>query len=172
MVGLTPRQTYSQGKSPRVHWLGGWVGNTPGLDVSEKRKNSLHLPGFLSRIVQTISGLIRYTICNCYTYLMAKLLPTWQSVRNPAHWETNWTHYQCKDTTTTPSTLTLGNRSVCSFTYLLNEKSSLYVSIICHKFHVMTSEHESAIGSRFSLTIKCAFSFNYHNIKFKNEGQR
>jgi len=72
---------------------------------------------------------------------------------------------------TTLYTLTPGNLSVCSFTYMFNETSSLYVSIIYHKFHVMISEYENATGLRFSLTIKCALSFNYYNTDFKNGGQ-
>jgi len=45
------------------------------------------------------------------------------------------------------------------------------LSIIYHKYKVMISENERAIGLRLSLTIKCALSFSYHNTNLKNEEQ-
>jgi len=62
-------------KEPQVTLARRLSGKHTRSGVSEKRKILLHLPGFLTRIVQPISSLIRYMICNCYRCLMAKLLP-------------------------------------------------------------------------------------------------
>jgi hypothetical protein len=45
VVSFTPRPLYPWGKSPGVHWRGGWVDTQVGLDDLEKRK-LLTLPGF------------------------------------------------------------------------------------------------------------------------------
>jgi len=38
VVRFTPRPLYPQGKNPRTHWLGGWVGSRAALDVAVKGK--------------------------------------------------------------------------------------------------------------------------------------
>jgi hypothetical protein len=48
VVRFTPRPIYPQGKSPGIHWIGGWVGPVTGLDDVEKRK-FLILPGLQLR---------------------------------------------------------------------------------------------------------------------------
>jgi hypothetical protein len=48
VVSFTPRPLYRQGKSPRTHWIGGWIGFIAGLDDVEKRK-FLALPGLKLR---------------------------------------------------------------------------------------------------------------------------
>jgi hypothetical protein len=37
MVGFTPLPLYPQGKSPYIHWIGGWVGHRAVLDAVVKR---------------------------------------------------------------------------------------------------------------------------------------
>jgi hypothetical protein len=44
VVRVTPRPLSSRGKSPRTHWIRGWVDPRAGLDDVEK-KNVLTLPG-------------------------------------------------------------------------------------------------------------------------------
>jgi hypothetical protein len=37
MVSFTPRLLHSQGKIPRSHWIGSWMGPRTGLDAAAKR---------------------------------------------------------------------------------------------------------------------------------------
>jgi hypothetical protein len=39
LVNFTPRRHYPRGKNPSMHWIGGWVGPTAGLDVSKSKLN-------------------------------------------------------------------------------------------------------------------------------------
>jgi hypothetical protein len=51
---------FTQGMSPDIHWIGGWVGPSAGLDVVEKRE-FLTLPGLELRpsVFQPVAS--RYT---------------------------------------------------------------------------------------------------------------
>jgi hypothetical protein len=49
----------SQETDPGIHWIGGWVGLRAGLDVIEKRKHFLSLPGIEPQEVQPVAR--RYT---------------------------------------------------------------------------------------------------------------
>jgi hypothetical protein len=44
MTSFKPLPLYPRGKSPRYHWIGGWVDPRAGLDDVKKRK-FLTLPG-------------------------------------------------------------------------------------------------------------------------------
>jgi hypothetical protein len=37
MVGFTVRLLYSRGKSPGIHWIGGWMGPKTGMDDVEEK---------------------------------------------------------------------------------------------------------------------------------------
>jgi hypothetical protein len=44
VISFAPLLLYSKERAPGTHWIGGWVGPIPGLDVVENRK-FLPLPG-------------------------------------------------------------------------------------------------------------------------------
>jgi hypothetical protein len=60
MVSFTPRPLNPRGKSPRYHWIRGWVDPRAGLDDVEKRK-FLTLPGIEIRPPGLAAVASRYT---------------------------------------------------------------------------------------------------------------
>jgi hypothetical protein len=58
LVSFTLRPLHPQGKSPWIHWIGGWVGPRDGLDNVVKR-NSQPLPELEPPIIQAVAQ--RYT---------------------------------------------------------------------------------------------------------------
>jgi hypothetical protein len=50
VVSFTPRPLYPRGKSPNIHWIGGWIDPRAGLDNVEKRK-FLTLSGLKLRLL-------------------------------------------------------------------------------------------------------------------------
>jgi hypothetical protein len=55
VVNFTFRPLYLGERTPGTDCIGGYVGPRKELEVFEKRKKLLHLPGFESRVVQPIA---------------------------------------------------------------------------------------------------------------------
>jgi len=44
VVSFKSPPLYPRGKNPSIHWIGGWVGHTMGVDAVAKRKNFFSAP--------------------------------------------------------------------------------------------------------------------------------